>query len=234
MNKPGFFKLSILLLCLTCLNAYGQRKEISKQEFSDAYSKAGGKTQTLAYRIISKSEAYRGDELQSFTNDTSEFVPPDKNHFVSEMKMVNANKIFVIETIRIGEDRYKKESGGNWTKLPSNVAKPTNPISNKSVENSAKFYLTENALFGQQTANLYELAVEFKHTSNAPATNKIKESTSYRSEKRWISRDGLLLKMELEDEFPEVPKRVSRRTWTYEYDPNIKIEAPKIIEQEKK
>ena len=230
MKNFKFVALSILLLCFAGLNIYGQRKEISKEEFFDAYKKTGDKV--AAYRIIGKSETYRGSELKSVTNETSEFVPPDKRRFVSEMKMFEINKTFVFERILIGRDEYKRENNGDWIKRISNaLVKPKNNNSGV-VENNAKFYLTENAKLDNQTANLYELTVEYKHTRRN-ASNETKETVSYRKEKRWISRDGFLLKMEMEDEFEGLPRNWSRRTRTYEYDPSIKIEAP-ILENKAK
>jgi hypothetical protein len=235
MKKIGFVKLFILFVCFASLNVFGQqRREISKQEFLDAYQKAGEKTKTFAVRLVSKSERYSGGKVQSTENFTSESIPPDKNHTITEIKRFDADKSFSIERILIGGDEYKRESGGDWTRRNFNeVGKTPNPISSKAVENSSKYYLTENAQFGNQTANLYELSVENKIT--IPSRNgAVREFVSYRKEKRWISRDGRLLKMELEDESGEAPKNVSRRVWTYEYDPNIKIEAPQMSSPEKK
>lgn len=234
MNKIQLVKLFILLVCFASLNAYGQKKEISKQEFSEAYSKALAKTETHARRVVSKSEAYRGGALQSTENYTSESVPPNKNHTVTEIKLFDAGKTFSIERILIGNDEYKRENDGDWARRNFNeIGKTPNPITSKAVESSSKYYLTENVQLGNQTANLYELSVENKITMPTRSV-AVKESVSYRKEKRWISLDGLLLKMELEDENGESPKSGNRRVWTYEYDTNIKIEAPRITAQEKK
>ncbi len=235
MKKIRFVRLFILLVCFASLNVFGQKREISKQEFSDAYQRADEKTNTLARRIVSKNERYSGGEVRSTENYTSESVPPNKNHTVTEIKLFDTNKSFLIERILVGGDEYKRENGGDWTRRSfSEVSKTPNPITTKAVENSSKYYLTENVQLSNQTANLYELSVENKITMPT-RSGAIKESISYRrKEKRWISRDGLLLKMELEDERQELRKSGSRRVWTYEYDPNIKIEAPKMVEQEKK
>jgi hypothetical protein len=133
MKKYKFIALSVILLCIAGLNIYGQKKEISKEEFFDAYKKTSKKAAT--YRIIGRTETYRNNKLKSIINETSEFVLLD---------------IF-----------------------------------------------------------------------------------SYLKDKRWISRDGFLLKMELEDELAGLPGNWSRRTWTYEYDPNIKIESP-VLENKAK
>lgn len=235
MNKVRFFKLAVLLICLANLNAYGQQKrEIPKQEFFGAYSKAVAKTAELAHRIISKNEVFYGDKINSIENNTIEFIPPDSNHSVFETKALDFNKTFLNERIRIGNIVYKRQNGGDWTK---ETVKPKEKNSNKNyeklVENNPEFYLSENVSLNGETANLYELSVERIFTSQTSA-NQTKESVSYWKEKRWISRDGRLLKMELEVESQGLPKRGNRRVSTYQYDSNIKIEAPKMVEQEKK
>lgn len=229
MKKIGFIKFFVLLICLVNLNAFGQQKrDISEREFSDAYRKASEKTRTFAVRLVSKSKRYRDGKAQSTENFTSESIPPNKNHTVTEIKLFDADKAFFVERILIGNNEYKRENGGDWTRRNFNeVGKTPNPIISEAEENGAKYYLTENVQFGNQTANLYELSVEEKITIPArSAHSTARELLSYRKEKRWISRDGRLLKMELEDESGDSPKSVSRRIWTYEYDPNIKIEAP--------
>jgi hypothetical protein len=212
-------------MCFVSLNVYGQRKEISREEFLDAYKKAGEKIKTIAFRITIKNELYRGNEWEIIQSDVADFVPPDRRHTITEVTAPNGKKIF-IERILIGNDDYKRENGGNWIKRTSNTTnqQQNNPI--KTVENDSKFYLTENIQFNNQTANLYEVLAEYKITTPIRATHERKETISYRKEKRWISRDGLLLKMEMEDEFQGTQKSNSRRTWIYEYDASIKIEAP--------
>lgn len=230
MKKYKFIALSVLLLCFAGSNIYGQRKEISKEEFFDAYKKTSKKAAT--YRIIGKTETYRNNKLKSVINETREFVLPDKRRFVSETKMFQLNQTFVFETVLIGRDEYKRENNGDWIKRISNAPVKMTNSNNGLVEDNEKFYLTENAKLDNQTANLYELTVEYKHTRQN-ASNETKEIFSYLKDKRWISRDGFLLKMELEDELAGLPGNWSRRTWTYEYDPNIKIESP-VLENKAK
>jgi hypothetical protein len=165
-------------------------------------------------RSTIKNELYRGNEWEIIQSDVADFVPPDRRHTITEVTAPNGKKIF-IERILIGNDDYKRENGGNWIKRTSNTTnqQQNNPI--KTVENDSKFYLTENIQFNNQTANLYEVLAEYKITTPIRATNERKETISYRKEKRWISRDGLLLKMEMEDEFQGTQKSNSRRTWIY-------------------
>jgi hypothetical protein len=229
MNKIKFIKLSALLICLFGLNIYGQRKEITKVEFFESYRNAGEKTRKTTYRVVSKNEVFLDNQLQSVQNYTDEFVPPDKKRFVAEIKSSEPikNKYLRTERILIGNDEYKRENGGEWVKRTlTTTKKPANNNTSKTVENNSKYYLTENVNLGNQPTNLYELTVEYRHPTQTSPTNEGKEFVSYRKQKIWISRDGLYLRMEMEDEFPEPRKSSSRRTWIYEYDPNIKIEAP--------
>lgn len=226
MNLIKFIKLSALLLCLVSFNVYGQRKEIQKEDFLNAYKKAGEKMKTMTYRFVSKNEHYFGEELKSVQINTVEFVPPDKFHSIFDAKMFDRNQTLLSERILIGNDEYKRENGGNWikqTKSGTNQS-PNNPI--KTVESNSKFYLTENVQLDNQTTKLYEVAVETKTSMPTGKTGETKETVFYRKEKRWISRDGLLLRLEMEDESQQMRKVVTRQIWIYEYDPNIRIEAP--------
>ncbi len=102
MKKYKFIALSVILLCIAGLNIYGQKKEISKEEFFDAYKKTSKKAAT--YRIIGRTETYRNNKLKSIINETSEFVLLDKRRFVSETKMFDINQTFVFERVLIGHD----------------------------------------------------------------------------------------------------------------------------------
>lgn len=233
MNKIRCIKFSVFLICLLSLNVFGQRKEISKEEYSLANKKAGEKMKTVSYRFVSKNEHYFGDELKSVETNTNEFVPPDKRHNIFDAKIFDGKKSILTESISIGNEIYRRENGGEWTKRTKTEANqsPNNPI--RTVENNSKFYLTENVPLNNQTTNLYEVAVEEKVSAPTGKANETRETNFYSKEKRWISRDGLLLKLEIESESQQMRKALTRRVWTYEYDPNIKIEAP-VLKAENK
>ena len=232
MNKRRITKLIVFFVCLFSVNIYGQRKEITREELLEAYTKAVEKTRKLSRRIISESKVYGDDETKIVQTQKSldEFALPNSSRFIVEAKRTGIDKVSSFEIIRIGDVEYKREENGKWTKrdyepMPEPVA--------KSLESKTKYYLTENAKLNDQTADLYELEIEFKHQNRNPVTKEVFENTTLRKEKRWISKDGLLLKIEIVDEKINPRKIIFSRVSVYEYDPNIKIEAP-MIESETK
>jgi len=106
------------------------------------------------------------------------------------------------------------------------MSPPPNSQIIKSTKIAAKYYLTENVQLNNQTADLFVLEIENKGQVTNPNTKEVSDFIDYRMEKHWISKDGLLLKWELTDRGINPEKIRSRRSWIYEYDPNIKIEAP--------
>lgn len=226
MKKGEIIKFVVLFTCLFSLNIYGQRKEITKEEMSDIYKKAVAKTGKLSHRIISESKVYGSEETEvlQIEKGLSEFALPDKFRYVAEIKRVDVGSVFSFESIKIDGVKYERKNKGEWTK--QNIAPVQNPSSLNFSESGASFYITENAKLDGRTADLLELKVEYKHQRKNPNTKEVYEYKTYRTERRWIGKDGLLLKIEMIDENDNPKKIISSRTWIYEYDPNIKIEVP--------
>ncbi len=225
MNKIHL-NMAIFVICLACSSVYGQKREISKEMFNDSYKKAGENTGKLSHRIISEGYVYRDEESQirSVEKGISEIASPNRSRFSIEHKNNELNTISYFELIKIDGVEYKRRNNGEWKK--ENTVINPNPTNSKSSRSEAKYYLTENARLNNQTADLFELEVEYKHQTTNPVNRQMSESTTCRKEKRWISKDGLLLKLEMVDENTNPRKINSRRIWVYEYDPTIKIEAP--------
>lgn len=75
-------------------------------------------------------------------------------------------------------------------------------------------------------ADLYELASELKYQYPDRKSNQLKEYVSTYRQKFWITKDNLLLKSETNEDDNRVGGINIQRVYTYEYNPNIKIEAP--------
>lgn len=86
--------------------------------------------------------------------------------------------------------------------------------------------MTENVGFEAQIADLIEFEEEHISKFTSPMTGKIIETELHQIWKYWIGKNGLMLRGELISEKVN-PKTLSvRGVWNYEYDPNIRIEAP--------
>jgi hypothetical protein len=127
----------------------------------------------------------------------------------------------VSEVIVIGSDAYIKEQG-KWKKIPENIGaqieamkKSFNAESMKTIKEVAK---SDGEKIDGKDAILYTYSIE-------PGPNTPNNST-----KVWIAKDsGLPLKIIVETINAEATQRV---TTTYNYTKQVKIEAPKVIEEE--
>ena len=126
----------------------------------------------------------------------------------------------VTEVIVIGSDGYIKEQG-KWKKIPEDIGaqieamkKSFNAESMKTIKEVSK---SEGEKIDGQDAILYTYSIQ-------PGANTPKNST-----KVWIAKDsGLPLKIIVETENADATQRV---TTAYDYKKQVKIEAPKTVEE---
>jgi hypothetical protein len=157
---------------------------------------------------LRESTKMSGPGGTSATTRIAEFAPPDRRHAFMEG----------YETISVGEDHYEKVNG-TWSRMSQGGKRDltkrdgANPFA-KAIEEGtmAVTDLGTDQLDGKP-AHVYQIAgaVKFGETS-------IKGQY-----KVWLSAtDGLPLKTEGKTEPPYIIETVL----IYEYDPNIRIEAP--------
>lgn len=230
MNKFRFNKLTVLLICLFCLNIYGQRKEISREDFFKAYQKAEENIKKFSYRIITEGQKYRENETNLFSTGRrlEEFVPPYKTRFLWEEKVIATNEISFIETVVAEGGEYERKNNENWVKK---FIRPGYILLPKQETFKPKYYLTKNVKLNNKEADLYEIQYETESVTLKPKKDKGKREKFYRKEKHWISPDGLWLRKEFNNKEFLGNGFINKQISIYEYDPNIKIEAP-IIKSE--
>ena len=153
-----------------------------------------------------REESNMGASGQIVTR-TVEFVPPDRRHAV----------LGELETITIGNQRYTK-SNGSWTKADSTARVDTGEILREAfhkavVDGSLKVEHTGTDTVDGQAADIFTITgtVPFNGTTIKGYTMKV-----------WVTKDGLLRKVESTNEANKQWKSVV----TYEYPPGIKIEPP--------
>lgn len=126
----------------------------------------------------------------------------------------------VTEVIVIGSDGYIKEQG-KWKKIPEDIGaqieamkKTFNAESMKAIKEVTK---SETEKLDGKDAILYTYSIE-------PGPNTPNNST-----KVWIAKDsGLPLKIIVETVNADATQRV---TTAYDYKKQVKIEAPKVVEE---
>ena len=213
----------LLLIFIGFISIFGQDKTISESEFRVVFDKWNQLSKQKTYRVKVIAESQLNGNVSNFREESyNEFVPPDRRRYVSELKTPTLSNR--VETIYIGEKKYTRKNLGEWKEVK--VEEKSQRKKDKIIiaEQIEYKYIGKESLEGQK-ANVYEQLVKHKITNEKQAT----ESFSTIKMKYWFGESGLLLKMEMETEITSgIMKSFSRRTWNYEYDPNIKIEAPII------
>ncbi len=218
--------LALAFISICFVSIFGQAKTVSKDEITTIFDKWKQQSKQKTYRIKTVSE-FGVNGISNKSEDLSEYEPTDKQRFVSELKTPRLTT--KIETIRIGEKKYTRKNSGEWKEVA--IEKKTLPKGNNKivVEADEYRYIGQETVSGQNT-EVYERNTKHKITSEKSS----KESFSTIKVKYWFNKDGLMLKTEMETEIVSgIAKSFSRRTSIYEYDPNIKIEAP-IIKSDSK
>lgn len=210
------FSIAILAFLLTfATDTFGQKKPISANEFYSLSSKARQKQYEFSRRVETVSEKYSDGNLTESVTAIQESILPDRFRYVIREKI--GDKINEAEIITIGDFQYSRQNGGNWTKIDLSKTGGTGTgtgVSGRPV--SCRQTTTESVFLNGYMAQLIEELV----------VNSSDKGLTYNEEKHWISDDGLLLKSEESNGLlsPKIEK--SKTVRNYEYNPNIKIEAP--------
>ena len=226
MKKCFTIIFGILSLCLTYTEIYGQRKEISENEFKGAYLKALKQSQTLPHRKISERFVFGKDEnkIRMSEKVITEFVSPENLRSLLQVSDEFAGK-YSFEYVKYEGVTYQRRNEGEW--LKKDLASSPNPQnSNNTSSDKMKYFLTENVKMDGQDADLFEFESEVSNRMKNPQTGEFFDDVSGIKQKYWIGKTGFLLKTELIEEMAATARIKSRRTEIYQYDPKIKIEVP--------
>ena len=210
--------LRIFLLIFCCLNIYGQQKEITRQEYSDALMSKYQPSSNKSYRSISNTETFSilDGKLTRKENSVFEYLSSEKNRQIVIESIDGVTK--KNEMIMIGSIVYQRIDDGEWKEkgLEVNGFIPSNIISSGVFEIKwvSKYTFVETA-FNNQTVHLYEKNI--KHRDG-----------KFFHEKFWLNKEGLILKIESRSGLINPERLETHKVTDYEYDSDIKIEAPKM------
>jgi hypothetical protein len=176
-------------------------------------------------RIVTVDEQFENQSPTpvSFSKSIREILPPDRNRRIYETRTVNG--IERIEYIDIGEKSFMRRNDGEWE-----IYAPTGMgMGNGSgyedgipkVEITTVKTLTRGETINNQTVDLYKTVVSKKFIYPT------KTFTEISTESFWFDRSGKMLKSirEFQD---GARNSLSRTTVEYEYNPNLKIEEPRV------
>ena len=132
-------KAIFLLFIFTALTnlVFGQTKEISESEYRKAFRPAYDAIFETSYREKSEEETYENGKLSKKTETVSEFIPPNKYHFITIETIEGISK--KSETFIIDRVYYCRKDKGEWSKAEKGCggggsgreAGPDSPVSFK-------------------------------------------------------------------------------------------------------
>jgi hypothetical protein len=215
----------VLGFCFSISIVYGQRTEITADEYNEIMKKVGDKTSTFSYRLIVETTSYSkvSGQVHLTKRSVNENVPSGDFRLFNEFEDHFLNKTWTIELTKVKGIEYRRTNKENW-KIFDSITK----LGGKNIDlerKTIKYFLTKNFNFNGQIVDVVELQEEYFETSPYPKDNKLTETLTYRSRKSVI-KDGVWLSMEMMNEEGSEKRVVFRGSWKYEYDPSIRVDAP--------
>lgn len=177
-------------------------------------------------RIVSVDERLENEGKTSVvrSKSTSEFLPPDRYHYIFETTTAAGTER--TEYIDIGKESFVRRGDGDWEIfVPSGKGGMGNGTGDgferPQIETKVVRTLSKNVNVNDQTANLYQTVTTVKYTFTT------RTHTNVFIESYWFDNSGRMLKSFEETQYGDT-KKSTRSTTEYDYDPNLKIEAPRI------
>lgn len=124
--------------------------------------------------------------------------------------------------IEIGDSYYCRKNDGEWVRSKSACGTGGGIGGGPSDVRSSK-YTVEEIKIDKKKAKLYTSYITYKNTFS-PRSDK--ENLYYWENKFWLNSDGFVIREELKRGLLSPERLDEQESKTYEYDPNIKIEAP--------
>jgi hypothetical protein len=211
--------LTILVFGVSA-GAFAQERAITKKEFDDAQTASLSKLNGVSYRRTSTFGA--GDENGKVAGTTiEESVPPDRKRTLTVM--TEGENKGRTETIAIGKKTYFRKDDGLWAEKNESDTNRYTVMGSADLEEIKSYTFLPSVKVGNETADLIreDRTFIFKNSDGSAPDKTLMVS------RHWIDKAGRPLRTEYETtELNTGAKR--RQVLVYEYDPNIKIKAPKV------
>lgn len=216
--KKKFWLLTLLLVfaLASFSELTAQRQIITSKEYYDAAYNSESKWYEMSRRVVSTDETFSNGAVIKSIMTVSEVLLPNRERFYR--KSVEGNKIAEYEQVKIDYMEYTRIDGGTWTKVDLRQSGRGSGIGSGlgTGHISCSQYSVEPTSLNGLSMRLFEFLI---------IENKDHELW-FRESRHWIGENKLPYQTEtVKGKFS--PRDVtSRLVTTYEYDPNIKIEAP--------
>jgi hypothetical protein len=203
-----------MLIAVGSLSALAQKKT-NYEDFSRLHLNALAEMSKRAYRAVSEVDTFSDKDqpaiFKSITTTIS--APPDSEHVITRIE--DASGVHRTENIRVGEKSFYRENDDGWKEKSDKDGNSVNRfrVLGRVDESQRKISVEHKDKADDLDAELYIITTQ-------------EDGITY-IQKYWFNSDKLLVRQESES-FRNNSKSLLRTTTTYEYDPNIKVEAPKL------
>ncbi|MEO6051976.1 MAG: hypothetical protein ABIP78_11685 [Pyrinomonadaceae bacterium] len=206
--------LAVVIIALSFHETPAQRKLLTLSEYSEGTLPPPAKSQELTRRNKGIEETFVGGVLMKTVETISESVISGGNRFYS--KTTEGDKITEIDKINVNDVMYIRENGKAWRKESDNPFGRLVMGGGLSSPPPGKQYSVESVFLNGISTQIFEAFF---------VLDKGKELT-FQEVRMWVGQDGLVYRQELVEGklFPRT--ETLRSVSTYDYDPNIKVEAP--------
>jgi hypothetical protein len=229
MSKKSFGIIFLLAVIFCSFHSVSAQEGTFKEEDLTALKKAAG--EKLAGKIYRHttivSTYFDGDETPNYImKSILEIIPPDRSRYIS-MKETSKGVAWRSESIRVGKRRFRREDNGEWKEEKESGGgigggEGSGYIGYK-LEKTIERKLKKGEVAGNKKVDLYETFSTYKYIYPLKTITKVwKEIYSF-------DADGMFVKRE--EEYNDGSNSVRKTVEEYEYDPNIKIEAPALREK---
>ncbi len=202
-----------ILICAAATFSFAQTRQISANEFYTSSYNAQKLMNERSSRMVTKTDTMENGATVKSISKIYERLLPDRERFVTTEKI--GDKETRSEYIRIGYMEYRRENNEPWTSKDLRGSGNGSGGGSGSVS-CAQFTEEIVTIDGTAARKLRQYMVE-----------RTPEGLSYDDMTSWFDQNsGLLLKSERFKGLLEPRVEKSQSVTTYEYDPNIKIEAP--------
>lgn len=196
-----------------------QTTELSREQFYAPYREALSKSRQVARRHRQNITRFENGSPHLVEEWLYEYQPPSKIRFVQKETFKGLTKI--VEQINIGETKYCRKDNGPWELVKGYCIGGSGSGGLPNVISS--HFSSEKANLNETNLTLYR---EFTTYKNSYSKTVETDGPSFWENKYWLDRLGFMVRQEIRQGLVEKNEILRSIVETYEYDPNIKIEAP--------
>lgn len=205
-----------VLFFVSILPLTAQRRMITGTDYIAGTSQIYSKADAHSRHVETTEEHLENGAVTKSIYTVIEALMPDRTR--TYVKTIQEGQITESEVIKIAYMRYERHNGGPWTKLDLRQSGNGSGYGSGTgaLRNECNQFSVEASNLDGQPMKLFE----------AFFISSLANELRFRHTRKWVGEDGLPYREEFITGILHPREEKSRTTQSYEYDPNIKIEAP--------